>query len=67
MKADGLENVRTEPVMVPRWVRGHERAELAPGVTAGAEDADREFMHGSCIVIHLGVKSREGGEEGLRD
>ena len=28
MKADGLENVRTEPVMVPRWVRGHESAEL---------------------------------------
>lgn len=28
MKADGLENVRGEPVMVPRWVRGHEQAEL---------------------------------------
>ena len=28
MKADGLENVRTEPVMVPRWVRGQESAEL---------------------------------------
>ncbi|MGH7562479.1 MAG: M28 family metallopeptidase [Gemmatimonadales bacterium] len=28
MKADGLENVRGERVMVPRWVRGHERAEL---------------------------------------
>src|SRR4030095_14737858 len=28
MKADGLENVRTEPVMVPRWVRGHEEAEI---------------------------------------
>ena len=24
MKADGLENVRAEPVMVPRWVRGRE-------------------------------------------
>lgn len=24
MKADGLENVRGEPVMVPRWVRGEE-------------------------------------------
>ena len=32
MKADGLENVRTEPVMVPRWVRGHESAEIVdPG------------------------------------
>jgi carboxypeptidase Q len=28
MKADGLENVRTEPVMVPRWVRGNESAEI---------------------------------------
>ncbi len=28
MKADGLENVRGEPVMVPRWVRGAESAEL---------------------------------------
>jgi carboxypeptidase Q len=28
MKADGLENVRMEPVMVPRWVRGHESAEI---------------------------------------
>jgi carboxypeptidase Q len=28
MKADGLEEVRTEPVMVPRWVRGHEHAEI---------------------------------------
>jgi carboxypeptidase Q len=28
MKADGLENVRAEPVMVPRWVRGREEAEI---------------------------------------
>lgn len=28
MKADGLRNVRGEPVMVPRWVRGEESAEL---------------------------------------
>jgi len=28
MRAEGLENVRGEPVMVPKWVRGHERAEL---------------------------------------
>jgi carboxypeptidase Q len=28
MKAEGLENVRGEPVMVPKWVRGHEKAEL---------------------------------------
>ena len=28
MKRDGLANVRGEPVMVPRWVRGRESAEL---------------------------------------
>lgn len=28
MKRDGLENVHTEPVMVPRWVRGQESATL---------------------------------------
>jgi carboxypeptidase Q len=28
MKRDGLENVRTEPVMVPKWVRGRESAEI---------------------------------------
>lgn len=28
MREDGLENVRGEPVMVPRWVRGEESAEL---------------------------------------
>lgn len=28
MKKEGLENVRGEPVMVPHWVRGQERAEL---------------------------------------
>jgi carboxypeptidase Q len=28
MERDGLENVRTEPVMVPRWVRGREGVEI---------------------------------------
>ena len=28
MRRDGLEHVHTEPVMVPRWVRGQESAEL---------------------------------------
>lgn len=34
MKKDGLENVRGEPVMVPKWVRGEESARLlAPRAT----------------------------------
>jgi carboxypeptidase Q len=28
LKRDGLENVHIEPVMVPKWVRGHESAEI---------------------------------------
>ncbi|MDE3153815.1 MAG: M20/M25/M40 family metallo-hydrolase [Acidobacteriota bacterium] len=28
LKKDGLENVHTEPVMVPHWVRGHEEAAI---------------------------------------
>ena len=28
MKADGLENVRTQPVKVPHWVRGRESAQI---------------------------------------
>ena len=28
MKRDGLENVRTERVLVPRWIRGEEHAEI---------------------------------------
>jgi carboxypeptidase Q len=28
MKRDGLDNVHAEPVMVPKWVRGHESAEI---------------------------------------
>jgi carboxypeptidase Q len=34
MKKDGLEHVRLEPVMVPRWVRGRESAEIVAPVTS---------------------------------
>src|SRR5689334_16425097 len=32
MKADGLENVHKEPVMVPKWVRGAESLDLVTPV-----------------------------------
>jgi carboxypeptidase Q len=32
MKADGLENVRKEPVLVPKWVRGRESLDLVEPV-----------------------------------
>lgn len=32
MKTDGLDNVRAEPVLVPRWVRGRERARIVAPV-----------------------------------
>src|SRR5574340_1061523 len=32
MRADGLENVRADPVLVPHWVRGNEHAEIVAPV-----------------------------------
>ncbi len=53
MQADGLENVRLEPVMVPRWVRRRERLELVKPV-------DREL-----VMLGLGgsVGTGPGGLE----
>jgi carboxypeptidase Q len=53
MKADGLENVRTERVMVQRWVRGHESVEIV--------DPSRQ----SLAILGLGgtVATPQGGIE----
>jgi carboxypeptidase Q len=53
MKADGLENVRAERVMVQRWVRGHESGEIV--------DPPRHYVE----VLGLGgtVATAPGGLE----
>jgi carboxypeptidase Q len=60
MKRDGLENVHTEKVMVPRWVRGSESAEItepAPHqmVLLGLGDSvgtPNEGIQAEVLVVH---------------
>jgi carboxypeptidase Q len=54
MKRDGLENVHTEPVMVPRWIRGAESAELI------------EPSHQPIVMLGLGnsIGTPPGGVQG---
>ena len=51
MKAEGLENVRGEPVMVPRWVRGHEKAELL----------EPRYVHLPMLGLGQSVATPKGG------
>jgi len=59
MRADGLENVRGEPVMVPRWVRGEESAtlleprvaELAVLGLGGSVGTPPEGVTGEVLVV----------------
>jgi carboxypeptidase Q len=53
MRRDGLENVRKEPVMVPRWVRGRESLDLVLPIRQ------------SLVMLGLGnsVGTRSGGIE----
>lgn len=60
MRADGLENVHTIPVMVPRWVRGHEQLEivgenprrLAMLGLGGSVGTDPDGVEAEMIVVH---------------
>jgi carboxypeptidase Q len=60
MKRDGLENVHTERVMVPKWVRGNESAEIVeparhPMVMLGLGDSvatPPEGLEAEVVVVH---------------
>jgi carboxypeptidase Q len=71
MTRDGLENARAEPVMVPRWVRGRERAEIvAPGRHAltilglgGAIGTPADGVEADVIVVSSFADLRARGAE----
>jgi carboxypeptidase Q len=60
MKKDGLENVHTERVMVPKWVRGAESADLVEPVRhpmamlglGNSVGTPREGLRGEVVVVH---------------
>jgi carboxypeptidase Q len=60
MKRDGLENVHTEKVMVPKWVRGHESAEIVePGRhlmpmlgLGGSAGTPADGLQGDVVIVH---------------
>ena len=61
MKQDGLENVRTERVMVPNWVRGHERAEIIH-----PQQSSIEFSAGGTVATPPGGVEANPGRDELR-
>ena len=60
MKRDGLENVHPEKVMVPKWVRGSESAEIVQPARhtvamlglGGSVGTAREGIEASVLVVH---------------
>jgi carboxypeptidase Q len=60
MKRDGLENVHAEKVMVPKWVRGSESAEIVQPAhhavamlgLGGSVATPREGIEGPLLVVH---------------
>ena len=64
MKRDGLENVHTEPVKVPHWVRGRESLEIV--APASADAAAGQAFPQPLVILGLGnsVGTPPAGVEG---
>jgi carboxypeptidase Q len=54
MKTDGLDNVHTEPVMVPHWVRGREMAEI---IEPTVQTVALLGLGGSVATPHGGIEA----------
>jgi carboxypeptidase Q len=73
MKQDGLENVHTEKVIVPKWVRGSESAEIVrpsrrPLAMLGLGDSvgtPRDGVEADVVIVH-GFEELEAHGAGLR-
>ena len=60
LKRDGLENVHTEPVTVPRWVRGHESADIVEPASrslamlglGGSVSTPAQGVRAEVMVVH---------------
>jgi carboxypeptidase Q len=60
LKRDGLENVHTEPVTVPKWVRGHENADIVEPANralamlglGGSVSTPPEGVRAEVLVVH---------------
>ena len=50
MKRDGLDNVRTEKVMVPHWVRGQERQLIEPVERPSSCSASATVSHAAAGI-----------------
>ena len=73
MKRDGLENVHTEKVMVPKWVRGNESAEivspsrhtLAMLGLGSSVGTPRDGVEAAIVVVH-GFEELEANASSVR-
>ena len=60
MKSDGLENVRGEPVMVPRWVRGAGFTVYMPSLF-GRDGAVPQAAEGVAVLRRACISASSSG------